>query len=59
MPLDWPQRRARELFVEVYDSLGPAAERRVRELVASVRGVSSPAPHHRRVADCLEAARAC
>ena len=57
LPGDWPQRRARELFVEAYDTLGPAAERRVRELVSSVRGVSSPAPHHRRVADCLEAAR--
>ena len=57
LPRDWPQRRARELFVEVYDSLGPAAERRVRELVGSVRGVSSPAPHHRRIEDCLGVAR--
>jgi phenylacetic acid degradation operon negative regulatory protein len=57
LPGDWPQRGARELFVEAYDSLGPAAERRVRELVGSVRGVSSPAPHHRRIEDCLGAAR--
>jgi phenylacetic acid degradation operon negative regulatory protein len=57
LPRDWPQRRARELFVEAYDSLGPAAERRVRELVGSVRGVSSPAPHHRRIEDCLGVAR--
>ena len=59
LPRDWPQRRARQLFVEAYDSLGPAAERRVRELVATVRGVSSPLPRHRRVEDCLGAARAC
>ena len=59
LPPDWPQRRARQLFVEAYDSLGPAAERRVRELVATVRGVSSPSPRHRRVEDCLGAARAC
>ncbi|HZM42309.1 MAG TPA: PaaX family transcriptional regulator C-terminal domain-containing protein [Acidimicrobiales bacterium] len=57
LPRDWPQRQARELFVEAYDSLGPAAERRVRELVGSVRGVSSPAPHHRRIEDCLGVAR--
>jgi phenylacetic acid degradation operon negative regulatory protein len=57
LPDDWPQRRARELFVEAYNGLGPAAERRVRELVGSVRGVTSPAPHHRRVEDCLEAVR--
>jgi phenylacetic acid degradation operon negative regulatory protein len=57
LPSDWPQRRARELFVEVYNGLGPAAERRVRELVGSVRGVTSPAPHHRRVEDCLGAVR--
>jgi len=57
LPSDWPQRRARELFVEVYNGLGPGAERRVRELVGSVRGVTSPAPHHRRVEDCLGAVR--
>jgi phenylacetic acid degradation operon negative regulatory protein len=59
LPSDWPQRRARELFVEVYNGLGPAAERRVSELVGSVRGVTSPAPHHRRVEDCLGAVRSC
>jgi phenylacetic acid degradation operon negative regulatory protein len=58
LPEDWPLRRARELFVEAYDTLGPAAERRVRELVSSVRGVSAPAPHHRRVEDCLGVVRA-
>src|SRR4029453_2433836 len=57
LPSDWPRRRARELFVEVYNGLGPAAERRVSELVGSVRGVTSPAPHHRRVEDCLGAVR--
>src|SRR4029453_9842374 len=38
LPSDWPQRRARELFVEVYNGLGPAAERRGGGLGAAVRG---------------------
>jgi phenylacetic acid degradation operon negative regulatory protein len=34
LPRDWPRRGARELFLTLYDGLGPMAERRVRELVA-------------------------
>lgn len=34
MPAGWPRERARSLFVEAYDWLGPLAETRVRRLVA-------------------------
>lgn len=34
LPRDWPRRAARDLFLSLYDRLGPMAERRVRELVA-------------------------
>jgi phenylacetic acid degradation operon negative regulatory protein len=33
LPADWPRAAARELFVEVYDRLAPAATRRFREVV--------------------------
>src|ERR1700754_876617 len=31
---DWPRGAARDVFVEVYDTLGPLAEFRVRQIVA-------------------------
>lgn len=34
LPADWPRAAARELFVEIYDTLGPLAEFRVRQIVA-------------------------
>ncbi|MBE1531187.1 PaaX family transcriptional regulator [Actinomadura algeriensis] len=34
LPSGWPGRRARRLFVRVYDGLGPLAEARVRQLIA-------------------------
>lgn len=34
LPRRWPRREAREVFVEVYDSLGPLAAIRVRQIVA-------------------------
>jgi phenylacetic acid degradation operon negative regulatory protein len=34
LPPDWPRRRAHEIFAELYDSLGPLAETRVRQIVA-------------------------
>lgn len=34
LPPDWPRTRAREVFVEVYDTLGPLAEIRVKQIVA-------------------------
>lgn len=33
LPRDWPRKQARALFLEVYDALGPMAERHVREIV--------------------------
>ncbi|WP_203137589.1 PaaX family transcriptional regulator [Microbacterium sp. JZ31] len=34
LPGEWPRPRARELFLELYDSLGPAAARHVRQVIA-------------------------
>lgn len=48
LPEDWPQPHARRLFAETYDALGPAAERRVRQIVARYdREVATLAAHHR------------
>jgi phenylacetic acid degradation operon negative regulatory protein len=33
LPLHWPRSEAREVFVEVYDALGPLAAMRVRQVV--------------------------
>jgi phenylacetic acid degradation operon negative regulatory protein len=38
LPRGWPRRRARELFLEVYDGLGSMAERRIAEIVAECEG---------------------
>jgi phenylacetic acid degradation operon negative regulatory protein len=35
LPDDWPRTNARDLFVELYDSLAPVASDRVRHLVAA------------------------
>ncbi len=35
LPGGWPRRRAREMFLTMYDLLGPAAASRVREIVAA------------------------
>jgi phenylacetic acid degradation operon negative regulatory protein len=35
LPPDWPRARAREIFLEVYDGLGPLARTRVNELLAA------------------------
>jgi phenylacetic acid degradation operon negative regulatory protein len=34
LPADWPRRRAHGIFAELYDSLGPLAETRVRQIIA-------------------------
>lgn len=34
LPADWPRHRARDLFVEMYDTLGPLAAIRVRQVIA-------------------------
>jgi phenylacetic acid degradation operon negative regulatory protein len=33
LPSDWPRNAARDIFVDLYDELGPRAEARVREIV--------------------------
>jgi phenylacetic acid degradation operon negative regulatory protein len=35
LPPGWPRRRARDIFAEVYNGLGPPAEGRVRETLAA------------------------
>ncbi|GGD28611.1 PaaX family transcriptional regulator [Microbacterium faecale] len=35
LPDSWPRRRAREMFLRLYDLLGPAAASRVREILAA------------------------
>jgi phenylacetic acid degradation operon negative regulatory protein len=34
LPADWPRSGARDVFVEIYDILGPLAELRVKQIVA-------------------------
>ncbi|MBV9231291.1 MAG: GntR family transcriptional regulator [Chloroflexi bacterium] len=34
LPPDWPRERARQLFIETYDELGPLAQRRVQQIIA-------------------------
>jgi phenylacetic acid degradation operon negative regulatory protein len=34
LPAGWPRQRAREVFARVYDSLGPLAEARFRQVIA-------------------------
>jgi phenylacetic acid degradation operon negative regulatory protein len=34
LPPDWPRACARQLFIEMYDALGPLAQRRVQQIIA-------------------------
>jgi phenylacetic acid degradation operon negative regulatory protein len=34
LPPDWPRTYARQLFIEIYDELGPLALRRVKQIIA-------------------------
>ena len=34
LPADWPRRRAREIFAQAYDTLGPLAEFRFRQVIS-------------------------
>ncbi|RAY15879.1 PaaX family transcriptional regulator [Actinomadura craniellae] len=45
LPADWPRRRAYEVFVELYNSLGPLAEIRVRQVVARHSPTLAPLVH--------------
>jgi phenylacetic acid degradation operon negative regulatory protein len=48
LPANWPQARARQLFVDTYDALGPAAEQRVRSIIARhAPELARLATHHR------------
>jgi phenylacetic acid degradation operon negative regulatory protein len=47
LPADWPQHRARELFIDAYDGLGPIAERRVQQIIARYAPeIAALATHH-------------
>lgn len=46
LPAGWPRSRARALFVEVYDKLGPLAEIRVAQIVAEFDPTLAKRVHH-------------
>ncbi|MBA9001555.1 PaaX family transcriptional regulator [Thermomonospora cellulosilytica] len=46
LPPDWPRARAYEIFAELYDSLGPPAETRVRRIVAAHAPELAPLVRH-------------
>ncbi|WP_204331318.1 PaaX family transcriptional regulator C-terminal domain-containing protein [Geodermatophilus sabuli] len=56
LPADWPARRARELFTDVYDALGPRATRRFRELVAVDDPAAAPLARHHTSTEALSEA---
>ncbi|MEV4176002.1 PaaX family transcriptional regulator C-terminal domain-containing protein [Nonomuraea sp. NPDC049709] len=48
LPAGWPRAAARDVFVEIYDTLGPLAEFRVRQIVAEFEpGLAELVAHHR------------
>jgi phenylacetic acid degradation operon negative regulatory protein len=55
LPADWPRRAVRAGFVAAYDTLGPLAEQRVRQLAGEDGTDPDAAPRHHRVADIAEA----
>lgn len=46
LPADWPRSCAHEVFAELYDSLGPLAETRVRQIVARFSAELAPLVRH-------------
>jgi phenylacetic acid degradation operon negative regulatory protein len=56
LPPDWPQQRARALFVEIYDALGPPATARVRELLRAHDPERAQYAMHHTSLDALELA---
>jgi phenylacetic acid degradation operon negative regulatory protein len=47
LPAGWPRERSREIFMQVYDGLGPLAELRVRQIVATWSPeIAERAKHH-------------
>ncbi len=53
LPADWPRCRTRALVMASYDALGPASERRAREIVGAIAEAAAPRCH--RAADRLTA----
>jgi phenylacetic acid degradation operon negative regulatory protein len=48
LPADWPRAAARDVFVEIYDTLGPLAEIRVKQIVAEFEPrLAELVAHHR------------
>lgn len=48
LPADWPRAAARDVFVEIYDTLGPLAEFRVKQIVAEFEPeLAALVAHHR------------
>ncbi|MEV0612073.1 PaaX family transcriptional regulator C-terminal domain-containing protein [Nonomuraea sp. NPDC050404] len=48
LPAGWPRSAARSVFVEIYDTLGPLAEFRVKQIVAEFDpGLAELVAHHR------------
>jgi phenylacetic acid degradation operon negative regulatory protein len=46
LPAGWPRRRAREIFAQVYDSLGPLAEARFRQVISKYAPDLAGLAHH-------------
>jgi phenylacetic acid degradation operon negative regulatory protein len=47
LPADWPRPRARDVYVAIYDSLGPLGEERFREIVGELEPeLAALATHH-------------
>ncbi len=46
LPADWPRERAQQVFVQIYDRLGPLAELRFRQLLGTVSPELAPLARH-------------
>jgi len=46
LPANWPRNRAREIFAETYDTLGPLAEFRFRQIIAARAPELAPLASH-------------
>lgn len=47
LPADWPRRRAHEVFISIYDSVGATAESRFRQILGAVDpGLATLVTHH-------------
>jgi|tagenome__1003787_1003787.scaffolds.fasta_scaffold20976558_4 phenylacetic acid degradation operon negative regulatory protein len=57
LPREWPRRTAHDIFVEVYDTLGPLAALRVRQIVERQSPELAELIEHRTTAQLLEAGR--